>query len=93
MGGCPAVAILLRAIRLFILLLEIAYSGSCQDQYSSSCQYTVFVSSTGYMRLMSKTNCPVKHTEKHSGLNISLPEGVRPSLRNWKAIVPQEPGL
>lgn len=51
---------------------------------------------------MCKINCPAKlpyasltskeHRESQGGLNASLPEGVPPFLRSWKAhTVPQEP--
>jgi hypothetical protein len=87
-----AVAILLRAIRLFIPLSETKYDGSCQDQSHGSCQVTMtFASHTGYMRLISTTNCPVKFPcfldfqGKQRGLDTALPEGVHQSLRNWKA--------
>ena len=54
-------AILLRAIRLFVPLSTTEYNGNGQDQYSCSCQDTMkFESYTGYIRLISKTNCPVK---------------------------------
>lgn len=45
----------------FLPLSTTEYNGNCQDQYSCSCQDTMkFESYTGYIRLMSKTNCPVK---------------------------------
>ena len=55
----------------------------------------IFANFTGYMRLKSKTNCPIKLLcfldyqgsirETQSGLNALLSEGVHQSLRNWKA--------
>lgn len=56
-----ALAIELRAIRLFIPLSKKEYGGNCQDQYTcSSLDTTMFASCGRYTRLMSKTNCPVK---------------------------------
>lgn len=53
--------ILLHTVRLFIPLSETEYSGGCQDQHNCGCRGTMtYVSSTGYTRLMSKTNCTVK---------------------------------
>lgn len=64
LGGSTAklkvLAILFRAIRLFIPSSETEYNDGHQDQYSCSCQDTVtFASHIGYTRLISKT-CPVK---------------------------------
>ena len=69
----------------FIPLSEIEYNSNCQDQYSCSWHDTmIFANFTGYMRLKSKTNCPIKLLcfldyqgsirETQSGLNASLPE-------------------